>query len=179
MAQLVLDKLKRKFGDAVLETHSEHGDETAVVARDELLEIAQFLRDDPELQFNVPIDNTAVDWWQRREPRFDVIWHFLSLPKNHRVRIKVRVGDGEDCWAPSLTPLWPGFDWHERETWDLYGVRFKGHHNLKRVLTYEEFVGHPLRKDYPVDKRQPLIEERLVNAVPTQRNPPPDMLNKP
>jgi NADH-quinone oxidoreductase subunit C len=179
MAQLVLDKLQRRFGDAILETHAHRGDDTAVVQRDRLLEIAQFLKDDPELQLAMPIDNTAVDFLGKREVRFEVIWHLYSLTKNHRVRIKVRVGDGEDAWVPSLTPLWPGMDWHERETWDMYGVRFKGHPNLKRVLMYEEFVGHPLRKDYPIDKRQPLFEERPVRDIPTQRNPPPDLLNRP
>jgi NADH-quinone oxidoreductase subunit C len=178
MSKIVLEKLQRKFGNAILSTHAEKGDETAVVARDRLLEVAELLKNDPELLFDMPIDNTAVDWWQRREPRFDVIWHFYSTAKNQRVRIKVQVSEADPV-VPSLTPMWPGMNWHERETWDLYGIRFTGHPNLKRVLMYEEFVGHPLRKDYPMDKRQPLVEERHVREVPTQRNPPPDMLNRP
>jgi NADH-quinone oxidoreductase subunit C len=178
MAQIVLERLRRKFGAAILETHNEHGDETAVVETSRLREVAEFLRDDRELQFNLPVDCTAVDYLGRREPRFEVIWHLYSVPQRHRVRIKVRVTE-EDPSCPALTLVWPGMDWHEREAWDMYGIRFVGHPNLKRVLMYEEFVGFPLRKDYPVDKRQPLIEMRQVREVPTQRHPPPEMLNRP
>ena len=178
MAQIVLDRLRRKFGAAILSTHSDLGNDTAVVERDRLVEIAEFLRDDRELQFNVPIDCTAVDFYQRREPRFEVIYHLYSLERRHRLRLKVLVSE-DDPVCPSLTPVWRGMNWHERETWDMYGIRFTGHPNLKRVLLYEEFVGYPLRKDYPVDKRQPLIEMRPVRDIPTQRQPPPEMLNKP
>lgn len=178
MAQIVLDRLARKFGDAILETHSLHGNETVVVARERLVEIATFLRDDAELAFNMPIDCTCVDWLGQPGPRFEVIWHLYSITKKHRVRVKVRV-TAEDAVTPSLTPVWRGMDWHEREAYDLYGIRFAGHHNLKRILMYEEFVGHPLRKDYPIDKRQPLIEMRQVKQVATQKHPTADMLNKP
>jgi NADH-quinone oxidoreductase subunit C len=178
MAQIILDRLKRKFGDAIVATTSEHGNETAVVQRDRLLEIARFLRDDPELQLDMPIDCTAVDWLGRREPRFDVVFRLYSVPRAHRICLKVAVTDA-DPTCPSLTPIWRGMNWSERETWDLYGIRFTGHPNLKRILLYEEFVGHPLRKDYPVDKRQPLVELRSVRDVPTQRHPTPGMLNRP
>jgi NADH-quinone oxidoreductase subunit C len=178
MAKIVLDRLRRKFGDAIQKTHQQHGNETAVVDRERLLEIAEFLRDDSELEFNMPIDCTAVDWYQQCEPRFEVVYHLYSLRRRHRVRIKVRVPES-DPTCPSLTPIWRGMNWHEREAWDLYGIRFTGHPNLKRVLLYEEFVGHPLRKDYPIDKRQPLIDMEPVSMVPTQKNPPPELLNKP
>jgi NADH-quinone oxidoreductase subunit C len=180
MAQVVLERLRRKFGDAILETNTALGNECAVVAREKLVEIAAFLRDDRELAFDMPIDNTAVDWFQKRPPqaRFDVVWHVYSTTKHHRLRLKVRVGE-EDPTVPSLTPTWRGMNWHERETWDLYGIRFTAHPNLKRILLYEEFVGHPLRKDYPIDRRQPLIPLRKVRDVPTQRNPPPTRLNQP
>ncbi len=178
MAQVVLERLRRKFGDAILETTTDRGNECAVVAREKLAEVAEFLRDDRELAFDMPIDCTAVDWYQRRPVRFDVVWHVYSTTKHHRLRLKVRVSD-EDPTVPSLTPIWRGMNWHEREAWDLYGIRFTGHPNLKRILLYEEFVGHPLRKDYPIDKRQPLIPLRKVRDVPTQRNPPPTRLNQP
>jgi len=97
--------------------------------------------------------------WERpaeTQTRFEVVFHFYSLSKNHRLRLKVPV-DEKHPEVDSLTPLWASADWFEREVWDMFGVVFKGHPNLKRILMYKEFVGHPLRKDYPVNKRQPLI----------------------
>ena len=88
--------------------------------------------------------------------RFAVVYHFFSLPHKHRLRVEVPV-DEADAEVESLTPLWPAADWLEREVWDMFGIRFRGHKNLKRILMYDEFVGHPLRKDYPVNRRQPLI----------------------
>ncbi len=88
--------------------------------------------------------------------RFAVVYHFFSLPLKHRLRLEVPVEEA-DAEVDSVTSLWPGADWLEREVWDMFGIRFRGHPNLKRILMYEEFAGHPLRKDYPVAKRQPLI----------------------
>jgi len=88
--------------------------------------------------------------------RFVVVYHLFSLPRKHRLRIEVPVEEA-DAEVDSVTSLWAGADWLEREVWDMFGIRFRGHPNLKRILMYEEFVGHPLRKDYPVNKRQPLI----------------------
>ncbi|MGH2396571.1 MAG: NADH-quinone oxidoreductase subunit C [bacterium] len=96
-------------------------------------------------------------WPGRPGPaRFVVVYHFFSLPLKHRLRLEISV-DEADAEVDSLTSLWAGADWLEREVWDMFGIRFRGHPNLKRILMYEEFVGHPLRKDYPVNKRQPLI----------------------
>jgi NADH-quinone oxidoreductase subunit C len=88
--------------------------------------------------------------------RFVVVYHFFSLTLKHRLRLEVPV-DEADVEVDSLTSLWAGANWFEREVWDMFGIRFRGHPSLKRILMYEEFVGHPLRKDYPVNKRQPLI----------------------
>jgi len=88
--------------------------------------------------------------------RYVVVYHFFSLPLKHRLRLEVPVEEA-DAEVDSLTSLWAGADWLEREVWDMFGIRFRGHQDLKRILMYEEFVGHPLRKDYPVNKRQPLI----------------------
>lgn len=179
MALLVLERLRRKFAAAIKETSDHLGNETAVVEADRLIEIATFLRDDRELHFDMPIDCTAVDYLnKKRAERFEVIWHLYSVPHRHRLRLKVRV-DGPSPQVAALTGVWPGMNWFEREAWDLYGIHFLGHPNLKRVLMYEEFVGHPLRKDYPVDKRQPLVQMRPVRDVPTQRQAPPEMLNRP
>lgn len=149
--------IKEKFKDAVTEVHAEHGQETAVVKRESLLEIIRFLKMDPAMDFNVLMDLTAVDGLEMNwQPRFEVVYHLYSLVKNHRIRIKVRVS-AQDAVVPSLTPVWPIADWLEREVWDMFGIRFEGHPNLKRILMYEEFEGHPLRKDYAITKRQPLI----------------------
>jgi len=88
--------------------------------------------------------------------RFIVVYHFFSLTLKHRLRVEVPVEE-DDTEVDSLTSLWAGADWLEREVWDMFGIRFRGHQNLKRILMYDEFVGHPLRKDYPVNRRQPLI----------------------
>jgi NADH-quinone oxidoreductase subunit C len=88
--------------------------------------------------------------------RFAVVYHFFSLPLKHRLRVEVPLEEA-DAVVDSLTPLWKGANWLEREVWDMFGIRFRGHPDLKRILMYEEFEGHPLRKDYPVDKRQPLV----------------------
>jgi NADH-quinone oxidoreductase subunit C len=100
-------------------------------------------------------DLTVVDLLGE-EPRFEVVYHLYSVAKNQRVRLKVRVSEGESAVA-SATSLYPSANWMEREAFDLYGIRFEGHPDLRRILLYEEFEGHPLRKDYPKTKRQPLI----------------------
>ncbi len=149
-------KLKEKFGEDVLGVHNQHGDETIVIKPSALIAIAQFLRDDADYDMNFLMDLTAVDGLKLGwNPRFQVVYHFFSLKYGHRLRIKVPAADGGS--VPSLTGLWAGANWFERECWDLFGIKFEGHPNLKRILMYEEFVGHPLRKDYPINKRQPLI----------------------
>jgi NADH-quinone oxidoreductase subunit C len=147
--------LVQRHAAAVLQTHAYRGDATAIVDRGGLLDVCRTLRDDPELAFDFLMDVTAVDYIGR-VPRFEVVYHLYSLEKNHRVRIKVPLEEG-DPKLPSVVTLWPGANWLERETWDLYGIVFDGHPDLKRIYLYEEFQGHPLRKDYPKEKRQPLI----------------------
>lgn len=154
---IVLEKIKEKFGAAVLDTHSFRGDDTALIAREKIVEAAKFLKEDPELDFNVLIDLTAVDCLKLDRPhRFEVVYHFYSIAKKHRARLKVPLTE-EDPSVDTLTGLWPGANWFEREVWDMFGVKFNGHPNLQRILMYDEFEGHALRKDYPVRKRQPLV----------------------
>ena len=158
--QALLETLKLRFGSALVETHADHGDATAVISRDALREVLRTCRDEADLRFDMLTDLTAVDYlkFPGREdgPRFEVVYHLYSLPHNHRLRLKVRV-DEDDALVPTATPLWPIANWLEREVWDMFGVSFEGHPDLRRLLMYEEFVGHPLRKDYPVNRRQPLI----------------------
>lgn len=161
MAQKVLDALKKKFGDAVLDTSGAYGDETAVVKREKLVEIATFLRDDDAMKLDAPVFVTCIDLLDSgidpdKEPRFEVCYQLRSMKHRHRVRLKIRLPESAPK-LPSLSGLWPGFDWQERETYDMYGIQFEGHGDLRRIYLYEEFVGYPLRKDYPKDKRQPLV----------------------
>ncbi len=160
----ILAALQERFGAGVLETHDHRGDHTAVVDRAVLIDVLRFCRDDERLGFDMLMDLTAVDYskYPGREdgPRFEVVYHLYSLGHNHRLRVKVRV-DEDDAVVPTAVPLWPIANWLEREVWDMFGVRFEGHPDLRRLLMYEEFVGHPLRKDYPINRRQPLIGPRV------------------
>jgi NADH-quinone oxidoreductase subunit C len=139
-------------------THADFGDATAQIEPASLEGVMRFLRDEPGLEFEMLTDLTAVDWLGQ-EPRFELVYHLYSVARNHRVRIKARVPESA-AEIVSLTPLWASADWMEREVWDLYGIRFRGHPDLRRILLYEEFEGHPLRKDYPKEKRQPLVGPR-------------------
>lgn len=157
MAQRVLEILQERVPHAIRETATYVGDDMALVERDHLIEVLTLLRDDPRLDFAMLSDLTVVDWLGQ-DPRFEVVYQLYSLRHKHRVRLKVHVGEApEECWVPTATGLWHAAAWSEREAWDLYGVKFSGHPDLRRILMYEEFVGHPLRKDYPQNGRQPLI----------------------
>ncbi len=154
---LTLKKLKERFPASILDTHSYRGDDTAVVKRVDVLDVCRFLKESPDLSYNFLIDLTAVDYLHMgKEPRFEVVYHLYSLKYNYRVRIKSPVPEA-DPTIDSLTPLWAVANWLERECWDMFGIRFNGHPDLRRILLYEQFEGHPLRKDYPLTKRQPLV----------------------
>lgn len=159
----LLALVRQTFGDRIVDAHDHCGDATVIIKREDAPEVFQALRDRPELAFNVLVDVTAVDYLGET-PRFEVVAHLNSLTHHHRLRVKLRVPE-QDPWAHSLTGLWKSANWAERECWDFYGIRFVGHPDPRRILMYEEFVGHPLRKDYPVDKRQPLTPERDPIAV--------------
>lgn len=161
MSERVLKVLREKFAAAVLETHSQVGDDTAVVDPKQWKAICTFLRNDPQMAFDMMVDLCGVDY-PDREPRFEVVLHLYSTSKRHRVRLKARVGDseGDDAQIDSVTSVWTGVNWFERETYDLMGITFLGHPDLRRILMYPEFQGHPLRKDYPAEKTQPLVPYR-------------------
>lgn len=175
MSEAVLEKLKARFGSAVLETHSDFGDDTAVVDASVWKDVARFLREDPSLDFDMPVDLCGVDY-PSRTPRMEVVLHLYSVSRRHRVRLKTRVGDEEMDGAEvdSLVAIWPGLDWLEREVYDMSGVRFRGHPDLRRILMYPEFEGHPLQKTYPAERTQPLVPYRTEDeaGVPIQKQPP-------
>ena len=153
-----LRALVREFPAAVRATHAEHGDRSALVDAASIVPILRLLRDDDALSFEMLSDVCAVDYLGESE-RFEVVYHLYSITHNHRVRIKARVPE-DPCQIDSVVELWPAANWMEREVWDLYGVRFRNHPDLRRILLYEEFEGFPLRKDYPKEKRQPLVGPR-------------------
>jgi NADH-quinone oxidoreductase subunit C len=236
MSTTLIETVRNRFPDAVSSAHAFRGDETVVLRREFLLEVARCLKEDPAFGMNFLIDLTAVDYsaFGKHPPpaffvssgvpvspasqipedgdsaqprgrdsaqprgrdsaqprgrdsaspregpwpgppgkaRFAVVYHFFSKTLKHRLRLVVPVEEA-DAEVDSLISLWSGANWLEREVWDMFGIRFKGHPDLKRILMYEEFGGHPLRKDYPVKKRQPLIGP----AVPSPPGPPEGAVN--
>ena len=142
-------KLKDWDAQAVAEVIDFRGETTIVVPREHLRRAAEFLNSDPGLRFTFLSDITAVDKFPI-EPRFELNYHLLSLERRARLRLKVRVS-GQDAVVPSVVPVWPAANWHEREAFDLMGVRFEGHPDLTRILMPDDWEGYPLRKDYPVE----------------------------
>lgn len=139
--------VREKLGEAVLDSALAYGELTVRVAPADVVRAATFLRDDAKCRFVSIIDVSGADYPYRDE-RFDVVYHLLSPTRNLRIRLKVHAG--EETVVPSVTGVWPGADWYERETYDLYGVLFSGHPDLRRILTDYGFEGHPLRKDFPL-----------------------------
>jgi len=138
---------------------------TFEVSKENIVNVLRSLKENPELRFTMPLDCFGVDYPRRREGgRFDVMYQLYSLKNNERVRLKVRVGEGES--VPSSLPVYKGFDWFEREAFDMYGIKFEGHPNLRRILTHEAFQGHPLRKDYDPAQRWLLTEKDVAKIIP-------------
>jgi NADH-quinone oxidoreductase subunit C len=157
------------FPDAGLQFSFWVGDWTVLVGVERLLDVARFLRDAPEALFDFCSDVTAIDWPARTERRFDVVYCLYSTRLRHRIRIKTHAGESHA--VPSVTPVWPAANWLEREVFDMFGVRFSGHPDLRRILMPEDWQGHPQRKDYPLEGPGELILEspqewlRLRQAV--------------
>lgn len=185
MSKLVLERLAAQFPADVVATETlKNGDDVATIRPEAIVAIATFLKTDPALAFEMLTDVVAVDYLsykteafggssrasmeappsvqeapQETPKRYCVNYQLYSVSKKHRVRLKALL-DGEEPHLPSLTGVYKSADWGERHEWDMMGIRFDGHPNLKRMYLWEEFKGHPLRKDYPVNLRQPLVEER-------------------
>ncbi|PIQ23528.1 NADH-quinone oxidoreductase subunit C [bacterium (Candidatus Blackallbacteria) CG17_big_fil_post_rev_8_21_14_2_50_48_46] len=165
---LLLEHLKNKLGDSVLEMIEARDMPVVICKKESIYQTLKLLRDDPELDFNILTDLSAVDYLnypEKKRQRFEVVYHLHSLDKGHRLRVKVPVG-GADPALDSACTLWKTANWLEREVWDMYGIQFVNHPNLKRILNHIEFVGHPLRKDYPIDKRQVLtVNDSLMDEM--------------
>lgn len=190
MSAKVLDALKAVHGMAIESLESQHGDEIAWIKRDHLLAVATWLKSDPAMAFDAPVFATCIDRLDWRpvdvppgprvypatapwsddgtKPRFEVVYQLRSTLHRHRLRLKCAVPE-HDPRVPSLAALWPAFNWQERETYDMYGIKFDGHPDLRRIYLYEEFVGYPLRKDYPKEKRQPLVRRDDLPINPIKR----------
>lgn len=167
MSRFALDHVAAALPQAVLERYTDRaGGEWALIALEQVREVASHLKNHPELEFRLFGSIDAVDRLHLpvNAPRFEVVYFLRSLKRNEHVRFKVRVGEG-DPRVPSITPIFQGANWYERLVWDFYGIRFDGHPDLRRILLYEEFKGHPLRKDYPLRGRQPLIPERPIKDI--------------
>jgi len=159
--------LRENLGDQVLKVEEFRGDLAITVARKAWVEAGQLLRDHPELDFKLFLDLCGVDYLDKddRDQRFEVVLHLYSVSKKHHIRLKTPVPES-DARVDTLTGLFKGANWFEREAWDLYGIVFAGHPRLERLLTHDEFVGHPMRKDYPTARRHVLKspKERLLHV---------------
>ncbi len=165
LKNLVLKKLRKKFPGSILE-QSEFRDElTLVIKKADIVPVCTFLKDDSELCFDFLSDLCAVDHLSRK-PRFDVVYHLYSLKKNHRVRLKTKVEENEV--VPSVISVWSGANWLEREVFDMFGIEFSGHPDLRRILLPDDWVGHPLRKDFPLTKEEVVFSHN--------RNHPPKII---
>jgi NADH-quinone oxidoreductase subunit C len=142
---MIIEHIDAELPGTVTDRHAFRGDQTIVIARESLLALVDLLHREG---FQLLVDITAVDW-PEREARFDVVYHWLNLASQERLRVKVPVADGET--VPTLTGHFKTADWFEREVFDLFGIRFEGHPNMKRLLTWDDFPGHALRKDFPLD----------------------------
>lgn len=151
--------------DSVIEL----GDLVVTVAPEHLTKVLSTCKNSPSLGFNLLSDITAVDWMDLRDERFEVVYQLLSLSKLWRVTVKVAASESNPE-VDSVVSLWAGANFLEREVWDMFGIRFTGHPDLRRILMYEEFVGHPLRKDYPVQGKQPRIPLRAPEVENTARS---------
>ncbi len=150
----ILKRLQFKFPVEVKSAETALGDEIVVIAKEALLSVAAFLKEKPQ-DYAMLLDLTCIDH-QGEEPRFEMVYHLLSLAGNRRLRIKARLPE-DDLRIASLTSLWKNANWLEREVFDLFGVQFEGHPDLRRIFMYDGFEGYPLRKDYPLRRSQPVV----------------------
>ncbi|MBR9833803.1 MAG: NADH-quinone oxidoreductase subunit C [Alphaproteobacteria bacterium] len=158
------ERIATKLEDAVRRFEIKHGELTLYAERDGLIKLVKFLKQDAMCNFETLIDICGVDYPQRAQ-RFDVVYHFLSMRMNHRIRVKIKTD--EEGSVPTLTELHPSADWFEREAFDMYGIRFAGHPDMRRILTDYGFEGYPLRKDFPLtgytEVRYDDLEKRVIH----------------
>jgi NADH-quinone oxidoreductase subunit C len=145
----IAERLREQFPGEVLSVSELRGQVSVVIKKDRVRDIARYLHDEPALLFDHLKDLCGVDYLGKKQPRFEVVYHLYSIRHRHLIRLKAQVPE-EDCRIESVVPVWTGANWHERECYDMFGVVFDGHPDLRRVLLPEDWEGHPLRKDYPL-----------------------------
>ena len=169
-AEKLLTLLNNRLKNHIVESKLDLGDAVVRIHREGMREFFSVLKVESEFRFDFLVSVTAVDWVDARDERFEVVYHLMSIPHQWRLRVKIDVPE-TNPEVDSLVELWKSANFMEREAWDMLGVKFKGHPDLRRILMYDEFVGHPLRKDYPVQGKQPRVQ--LLN--PEVRNTAVDM----
>ncbi|HEX8552366.1 MAG TPA: NADH-quinone oxidoreductase subunit C [Abditibacteriaceae bacterium] len=162
-ASHAVEKLQEQFADVFFEVRRFRDETTVYVPRERIVEVCTFLKTDAEMNYNYLSDLTGNDW-PDRDPRFEVIYQLYSVgEKGHYtyLRLKVRVPE-DDCVCPSVTSVWRTSNWHEREVHDMFGIKFEGHPDLRKILLPEEFVGHPLRQDFEIGWEEPEFSVRKI-----------------
>jgi NADH-quinone oxidoreductase subunit C len=168
-------KIAAQYPDAIEEVYEFRGDTWLYIRKERLLEVCRLLRDDPDLGYLYISDITAIDWlpyWEKGEKpkRFEVVYNFYSPVHFQRIFLKVRVDDGEP--VPSVTGIWEGANYPEREVYDMFGIPFEGHPNLKRILMPDDWVGHPLRKDFPLGGEEiPFAQDTWGPSIEDKTHP--------
>lgn len=145
----IAEKIKEKFPDEVLEIKEFRGQVSVTLKKNRILEICRYLHSDPTLDFNYLIDLCGVDYLPKKDNRFEIVYHLYSIKRRHAIRLKAEVPENDPA-IDSVTAIWAGANWHERECYDMYGIAFTGHPDLRRILMPEDWEGHPLRKDYDI-----------------------------
>lgn len=145
----IAELIKEQYPEEVKDIKEFRGQFSVTVKKDRVKEILRYLHENPNLYFDHPQDLCGVDYLGKKEPRFEVVYHLYSIKYRHSIRIKAEVPE-DDCSIDSVTDIWAGANWHERECFDLLGITFKGHPDHRRILLPEDWEGHPLRKDYPL-----------------------------
>ncbi|NWF53136.1 MAG: NADH-quinone oxidoreductase subunit C [Nitrospirae bacterium] len=145
----IAEKIKGRFPEEVVEVIEFRDQVSVIVKRGRVLEICRYLHDDPDLSFDHLQDLCGADYHGKKEPRFEVVYNLYSIKYRHKIRIRTQVPESDPS-IQSVTSIWTGANWHERECYDMFGIVFKGHPDLRRILLPEDWEGHPLRKDYPL-----------------------------
>jgi NADH-quinone oxidoreductase subunit C len=169
VASALEDKLKKEYSDKILESSRFRGDLNIVIKPEDLVEICRFLKTDSDIRLNFLSCITAADYLGSRDKRFEVIYILFSIPFHHRLIIKIRINENEEI--PTLTSLWNTANWQEREVYDMFGLKFAGHPNLKRILMDDDWIGHPQRKDFPLTYEVPHFSYNKDEIDPRPKAP--------